>query len=246
MSPLIALFTVTYRQALPLRRSIVLGLIQIAPVAIYLLATSNRTEQAMFDGIVEVGSTTYFTLVVPIVSIVIAAGVLGDERRDLTLSFIALRPIPRPAIAVVKIAAAIAAGTTLNAIGALALGMTHAVRVGGIDVGLGLLLGAVVATTAYAAVYVPLGFVTDRAVIIGIGILLVVENGIVFALNGLALISPWRLGLVVFVDRIDGARFLLVDALGTLGTGRVLVALVVYVTAGVAVTSLLLRRKDLA
>ena len=246
MRPLIALFAVSYRQALPLRRSLVLALIQFAPLVIYLLATSSRTEQAIFDGLVEVGATTYFTLVVPVVSIVIAAGVLGDERRDLTLSFIAMRPIARSSIAVVKIATAIAAATTLNAVGAVLLGVTHAARVGGTDVGVGLLLGAIVATTAYAAVYVPFGFVTDRAVIIGIGILLVVENGIVFALSGLALISPWRLGTVIFVDRVDGARILLVDALGDLSTGRVLIAVVVYLVAGIAATSLLLRRRDLA
>lgn len=246
MSSLGALFTVSYRQGLPVRRSVVLGLVQLAPLAIYLIATSGRTQQSQFDGLIEVGSTIYFTLVLPIVAIVIAAGALGNERRDLTLSFIALRPIARPAIAGTKIAAAFAAAATLNLIGAIGLGLAHSLRVGGTDMLVGLVLGALVATAAYAAVYVPLGFLTDRAVIIGISYLLIVENGVVFALSGLALISPWRLGMVVFVDRVEGARILLSDALGTLTTGRVLTALVVYVIAGTVITSVLLRSRDMA
>lgn len=246
MSQFLALFAVSYRQSLPMRRTIMLAFIQIAPAAIYLMATSNRTDQAVFDGAVEIGSTIYFTLVVPIVAIVIAAGVLGNERRDLTLSFIALRPIPRLGIVVAKLAAAVAAAFTINVVGALGLGVANALRIGGTDIILGLAVGALVATTAYASVFVPLGFLTDRAVIIGIAYLLIFENGVAFALSGLALLSPWRLGFVVFVDRVAGARPLVVDAAGTLTTGRVLVALAVYVAAGLALTSLLLRRRDLA
>ena len=246
MRPLTALFSVSYRQALPPRRTIVLALLQLAPV---MRSTSSRppgrTDQAVADGLIEIGAPIYFTLVLPIVAIVVAAGVLGNERRDLTLSFIALRPIPRLSIAAAKVAAAIAAALTINLIGAIALGAAHAVRVGGGDVLVGLVLGVLVATTAYAAVFVPLGFLTDRAVIIGIGYLLVVENGIVVALSGLSLISPWRLGITVFADRVDGARIVLDDAVGTLTTARVLIALVVYLVGGVALTSLLLRRRDM-
>lgn len=246
MTSLRALFSVSYAQALPVRRTIMLALIQLAPVSIYLLATSGGTDQAVVDGFIEVGTTTYFTLVLPIVAIVVAAGALGNERRDLTLSFIALRPIRRPAIAAIKVAAAFAAAASLNVIGALALGLTHVLRGGDVDALVALLLGAAIATAAYASAYVPLGFLTDRAVIIGIGYLLVVENGVVSALSGLTLISPWRLGMVVFVDRVDEARAIFGDAIGTLSTGRVLVTVAVYAVAGIAITSALLRRRDLA
>ncbi len=162
------------------------------------------------------------------------------------MSFIALRPIPRPAIAGAKIAAAFAAALALNLIGAAGLGLVHVVRVGDPGILAGLIAGAVVATAAYAAAYVPLGFLTDRAVIIGIAYLLVVENGIVFALSGLALISPWRLGMATFADRVDGARFLLTDAVGAVTTGQALIALAVYVVVGIALTTVLLRGRDLA
>lgn len=246
MTAAIALFTNSFRQALPLRRSLGLGLLQLAPVGIWFLATTDRTQQASFDAALEIGTGILFALVLPIVAIVVGSGALGNERRDLTLSFIALRPIPRSVIAATKFAAAAIAASSLNAIGALALGIGYGVRFGGWELALGLLLGSLVATVAYAAVYVPFGFLTDRAVIIGIAYLLVFENGVVFAVSGLALLSPWRLGVTVLADAVDGTRFLVEDAIGGLTAQRALLALLVYVVAGIAVTTQLLARRDLA
>lgn len=246
MTAALALFTNSFQQALPLRRTAGLALLQLVPLAIWLLATTDRTEQSAFDTAVEIGLGTFFVLVLPLVTIVVAAGVLGNERRDLTLSFIALRPIPRTVIAGAKFLAAFAAAALLNSLGAVALGIGYAVRFGGWDLMVGLLLGAVVATAAYAAAFVPFGFLTDRAVIVGIAYLLVVENGVIFAVSGLALLSPWRLGATVFADTVDGARIVIEDALGGLTSQRALLAMLVYVVVGVVATTQLLRRRDLA
>ncbi|HSJ70399.1 MAG TPA: hypothetical protein VLA29_02005 [Acidimicrobiia bacterium] len=247
MTSIGALFTVSFGQALPLRRTIMLVLLELAPVTIYLLATSSRTSEAAFQGLVEIGASTFFALVLPVVAIVIAAGALGNERRDLTLSFIALRPLPRTGIAATKLAAAIAAAGVVNLVGAVALGVAHTVRYGGSGgVVVALIFGTVVATAAYASLFLPLGFLTDRAVIIGMGYLLVFENGVIFALSGLILLSPWRFGASVFADRLDGARIYLGDAVGSLSTGRVLITLAIYVAASLVGTTWLLRHRDLA
>lgn len=246
MTSIGALFTVSFGQALPLRRTLMLVLLELAPVTIYLLATSSRTSEAAFQGLVEIGASTFFALVLPVVAIVIAAGALGNERRDLTLSFIALRPLPRTGIAATKLAAAIAAAGMVNLVGAIALGVAHTVRYGGPGVIVALIFGTIVATAAYASLFLPLGFLTDRAVIIGMGYLLVFENGIIFALSGLVLLSPWRLGAGVFADGSAEARIYLGDAIGSLSTGRVLITLAIYVTVGLAGTTWLLRHRDLA
>lgn len=250
MTAALSLFTNSLRQALPARRTAGLGLLQLAPVGIWFLATTDRTEQAAFDAAVEIGLSTLYVLVLPVVAIVVASGVLGNERRDLTLSFIALRPIPRTVIAATKFLAAFVAAAGLNAIGALALGLAYGIRFGSWDLAAGLFLGALVATAAYAAAFVPFGFLTDRAVIIGIAYLLVFENGVAFAISGLAFLSPWRLGAAVFADNVDGARILIQDAIGGavdgLTAGRALLTMVVYVVVGMALTTQLLLRRDLA
>lgn len=223
-----------------------LALLETAPGLIYLFATTNRTAEAAFQGAVEIGAGTYFALVLPVVTIVIAAGVLGNERRDLTLSFVALRPIPRAGIAGAKLMAAVAAAFALNLVGAIALGGVHAIRSGNANFLLALVAGALVATIAYASVYVPLGFVTDRAVLIGVAYLLIFENGVAALLTGLAALSPWRVGISVFVDLADGARVFVDSSTAPLSLGRAILTVVIYVIVSMAVTTRLLRRRDLA
>jgi ABC-2 type transport system permease protein len=250
MSPVLALTAASYRQALPTKRTIALLLLQVAPATIYLLATSSRTEEFAYQGAIEIGMTTYFALVLPVVAIVIAAGVLGNERRDLTLSFIALRPIPRPMIATAKLVAAAAAAFTVNAAGATALGLAHVVRFGSPDLIPGLLVGALFATVAYASIYVPVGFLTDRAVIIGMAYLLVIENGLVFLLPGLASLSPWRLGVAAFGGLVpEAARYITEgEAVGSLAisTPRAGITVLIYAVVSIAVTTFLLYKRDLA
>lgn len=248
MTPVLALFTVSVRQALPKRRTLMLALLQLAPAGIYFVSTTSRTEAFALQGAVEVGGAIFFSLVLPVVSIVVAAGVLGSERRDQTLSFIALRPIPRVGIAAAKVLAAVFAAFAVNAVGAIALAGTHAIRFGDAQLFVGFVVGVLVATAAYAAILVPLGFLTDRAVIIGMAYLLVFENGIAYALPALASMSPWRLGVSTFGALTPEVATYVTDDIGNLalsasGSG---VTALIFLVAGVAVTTILLRTRDLA
>ncbi len=248
MTPIIALFTMSLRQALPRRRTLLLALLELAPAGIYLVSTTSRTQEFALEGVVRVGGSTFFSLILPVVTIVIAAGVLGSERRDQTLSFIALRPISRSAVAAAKILAAVLAAFALNAVGAVALASAHAVRFGDTQLYVGLLVGALIATTAYAAVLVPLGFLTDRAGIIGMAFLLVFENGVAFALPGLASMSPWRLGVATFGALTLDASHYVRESIGNLEMSASQSALtaVIFLVAGIAATTVLLRTRDLA
>ncbi len=248
MTPILALFTVSLRQALPRRRTLLLGLLELSPAAVYLVSTTSRTEEFALQGAVQVGGSILFSLVFPVVAIVIAAGVLGSERRDQTLSFIALRPIPRFAIAGSKVLAAIVAGFAVNAIGAIALAASHTVRYGDPQLFAGLLVGALVATAAYAAIFVPVGFLTDRGVIIGMAYLLVFENGVAFALPGLASMSPWRLGIAAFGALTPDAATYTTEFVGNLelSASRSVLSALIFAIAGIAATTVLLRTRDLA
>lgn len=241
-----ALFTVSFSQALPRRRSILLALLELVPATIYLFATNSRTEIAALDGLIQIGATTFLALVLPVVTIVVASGTLGNERRDLTLSFIVLRPISRFAIAFTKTAAVVTAAFTLNAIGALALSLSHLFRYGDPAGIAGFLGAALIATIAYAAVFVPLGFLTDRAVIIGMAYLLVFENGVIFALAGMSFLSPWRLGAAVLSGLVEGAPIELDDLTGSMSMTSALLAATAYVVVSLALTTVLLKRRDLA
>lgn len=247
MKPVVALFVMSLRQALPLRRTVMLALIQLAPLGIFIFSTSNRTEEAALDALVGVGATILFGLTVPVVAIVLGASALGVERRDQTLSFVVLRPIPRTAFAAAKISAATLAATAINMVGALSLGLAFTLRFGEPVVVVGLIVGVAAATSLYVSVTVPLGFLTDRAVIIAMAFLLVFENGAAYALTGLATVSPWRLGVAAFVDIVSAAT---VSAQGFLGPldvswSRVVTIAIITFAVAIVLTAQMVRQRDL-
>lgn len=194
-----AITAATVAQVLTLRRAIIFGVAALGPTLVYLLMVSTLSEEAALNRLGFMILIVYFPLLVPIVTLIVASGVLGAERRDGTLSFLVLRPIPRWVIAAAKAAAAIIVAGGLNAFGALALTVSYAVETGKWNLVVPLLVGGLLASIIYAAVFVPLGFFTDRAVLVGLVFVFVFENGVVSALKGLSPLSPWRTGFSTFI-----------------------------------------------
>jgi len=240
----------TGRQVLGIKRLVGFGLLELAPAAIFLLSAAELRADRALERLVDVAVGLYFPLLLPIVALVLGASALGDERRDHTLSFVVLRPMPRWAIGAAKLAGAGVAAVLLNAIGVLALGLVAGIRFGFWHPTIPLLAGAAVATVAYVALFVPLGYLTDRAVLIGLAFVFVFENGVVSALSGLAGLSPWRLGLGAFAGLAspDVAAAIPGAALGDLvpgAAGATLKTLILLLISLGALTALLTRR-DLA
>jgi len=248
MRPIAALFVTSLRQALPVRRTIIFVLIQLIPALVYLLSTQNRTGAAALESFVAIGAGMLLGLAVPVVAIVLGAGALGSERRDETLSFIALRPIPRSALAGVKTFAAIIAATAIGLIGALALGVAHVVEHGNASLIVAMAIAVFVTASLYTSVLVPLGFLTDRAVLIAMVYLFIFEGGVVSALPALATISPWRIGLSIFGAVASDPPPILDELMGSLTPSAIapLVAVVVVYAVSVAFTTVMLRQRDLA
>jgi ABC-2 type transport system permease protein len=197
-----AIVWTTARQVLPRRRAIAYAIGEAAPAIVYLLMASTLSDAAALERVLVMIVTAYFMLLVPIVSLIVASAVLGAERRDGTLSFIMLRPIPRGLISAAKVLAAIVVAGTLNAFGGLALTAAYGAETGSWNLVLPVLVGGFLATAVYSAIFVPLGYVTDRAVLVGLLFVFVFENGIVFAATGLKALSPWRIGFSAFMAMV--------------------------------------------
>ncbi len=202
MSAAWAITRATVRQVLPRRRAIAYVVAEAAPALVYLLMASTLSDAAALERLLVMIVTTYFPLLVPIVTLIIATAVLGTERRDGTLSFLVLRPIPRWLIAAAKVAAAAVVAGGLNAFGALALTAAYGFETGAWDLIIPLMVGGLLATIVYSALFVPLGYFTDRAVLVGLLFVFVFENGIAFAATGLTALSPWRIGFSAFMELV--------------------------------------------
>lgn len=244
----------TSASLLGVKRLIGFSLLELGPALIYLASSSRLVDSELEERVAAFALTLYFPVVVPVVAVVLASNALGGERRDETLSFLVLRPVPRSAIAAAKLTGAVGAGILVNAIGALGLSAIH-IAIGG-DAGMlvPFLVGGAVATVAYAALFVPFGFLTERAVIVGLIFVFVFEGAIVSALSGLATFSPWRIGFSAFAGSLPAAAAdhpgvvdIVDTALGSVapGAGGAVAKVVVLAVVSVAATTWLLRSRDL-
>jgi ABC-2 type transport system permease protein len=249
MRALRAITTATVRQVLGLRRAIIFGLAAMAPALVFLLTSQALIDDAALDRLLGMIVALYFPLLVPIVALIISASALGDERRDGTLSFLVLRPIRRSVISGSKFLGALLVASGLNAIGGAALGIVYGIDTGSWDVVLPLVVGGIVASVVYASLFVPLGFFTDRAVLIGLAFVFIFENGVVSALSGLSSISPWRLGMSAFsalAPEEVAPRLADIGIDNLSGLGSTMFRTIVIAALSIAATTLVLRRRDLA
>jgi len=247
MRGVIAIVRTTLRQLLGGRRLLVLALLGTVPAIVTWLSTQNRSADSVFEVYHEGAMITMFLIVMPIVSIVLGSAALGDERRDGTLSFLVVRPLPRSAITFAKFAAAwIASAAVAMLSGALA-STAASLRLSDWSTMAPTLMALALSAGCYAAVFMVLGFLTSRAVLVGLIYLFVWESGIAFAASSLANVSLFRIGLTAYAAMLPEATPLLSDPLAALepGTGGAIAKLAGLAAICAMTTTFLMRRRDI-
>lgn len=244
-----AITSTTVKQLLGVRRMIVFGLAELAPAGVFLLMTQTLAQEAALDRFLGMVAALYFPLLVPIVTLIVAASALGDERRDGTLSFLVLRPIPRSVIALSKFGGAVIVAAGLNIFGAVALAVVYGIESGSWSLVVPLAVGGACASIVYTSLFVPLGFFTDRAVLVGLAFVFIFENAVVSALSGLSSLSPWRIGLSAFAGLAPGEVKVELAEFGGASLSSLGAALfwtILAAALSVGATTMVLRRRDLA
>jgi hypothetical protein len=108
-------------------------------------------------------------------------------------------------------------------------------------------------TLAYGASALALGYLTSRAVLIGLAYLVILENGLALAIDGMATVSLIRIGLTAYWAALpEGtaavARFEINELMASLTPGVWGAAAKVLVIAGAVIVGVawLLRHRDVA
>lgn len=244
----LAIIRVTLRQLLGGRRLLVLGLLGTIPAIVVWLSTTARNPESAFELYHQGAVITLFLIVMPIVSIVLGSAALGDERRDGTLSFLVVRPLPRSAITGAKFLAAwIATNAVCLMSGALA-SLAVSLRSSDWSTMVPTLAALAISAGCYTAVFLVVGHLTSRAVLLGLVYLFVWESGIAFAASSLANVSLFRIGLTAYAAMLPDAAPLLADPLAALapGVGGAVAKLAGLVALAIASTGAMLRRRDIA
>ena len=248
MTAFTSIVGVTLRQLTGRKRMIGFGILSLMPALLLYFAAKARVLDGVDSDLGGLIVSPFFTIVLPLIALVLAGSALGDERKDKTLSFLVLRPIRRIEIAAAKTVAASAVSSALGIFGAAALTVAYVASGGDFGVLPALVVGATITCVVYSAVFVLLGFAVSRPTLTGLIYLLIFENSIVTALPSLAASSPWRIGLAATIDLLpEGLPALeIVGAIGDLppslpDAGLRTVAMVIL---AVGVCTVLLRRTD--
>ncbi len=248
MTAVLAIARITTRQLLGFKRLLGFGLLTVSPAALYYIATNRAAESDLLDIFLGIGLGTFFVVAVPIITLIIAASALGDERRDSTLSFIVLRPLSRVSIAGAKLGAAFLGAFALTGAGAFLLGVSYGVRASEWGYVVPMVLATAIATAVYASIFVPLGYLAERSTLFGLAYVFIWENGVA-AVTGLSSTSPWRIGYSAFFALVpeEGRRMIEdfdipgIDG----GLGAALITAAVFLLLSVAFITWVLRRRDL-
>lgn len=249
MTPYVAIARTTARQIIGGKRLIGFTLLILGPAGIMWLSTGNQSPSAALNDVIDITVGTFFVVAIPVVSVLLATTALGADRRDATIAFIALRPLSRPLVALAKILGSLITAYALTGLGALAIGLVATIRLDDAGYIVPLLVGTLISTLAYSTVLVPLGYVTERASVVGLAYVFIWESAIAGTIAGLAWSSLWRIGFMAFVDLAPAAAvevvpdFALGDLAPSLGSSLTRVAILTAIAT--VVTGWMLRTRDL-
>jgi len=187
-----------------MRRGRVVGLLALAavPGLVFWLSAFDAPESDLTMLYTDVLASVGYTFA--IAALILTTATLRDERDSGTLPYIYMRPIARTNMAAQSIMAGTAAALVIGAGGWIASAVALLAVGGDMQAAIPSLSLFVAAGIGYAAIFVPLGYLVPRALLVGLGYILVVETILAFAVEGLAQISIWRISLSIYAGLEDG------------------------------------------
>jgi ABC-type transport system involved in multi-copper enzyme maturation permease subunit len=233
-----------YRRLMQRSRVFWLILLASVPGLIFGIAGIDLAPDDLSEAFVGIMLSVGFTYA--IAALILTVSTLRDERDAGTLPYLYMRPIPRWSVAVSSLLAGILAAGTIAVGGWVATvlaGLIHGADMAVIIPGAALLLAAAV---GYAAIFVPVGYLFSRSVLVGLGYLILVELALSGLVSGLAQLSIWRIAASIYVDLVDTTGLPIDEALGAVapGVGGGLVKLGVVLVLGLGVLTWALQKRD--
>lgn len=181
---------ITLRQLLGRRRTLLLVLLSTLPV---LLAIAFRAagETAIEPFTRRVFDTISITILLPLVAILFGSGAFGAEIDDGTIVYLLAKPLSRWAVVAGKALSAAAVAILLTVASTALAGFIDLVPAGndGVLATEAQVLAMVVGSVCYVSLFLALSLFTRRALVIGVGYMLVWEGALSVLLPGIANLS---------------------------------------------------------
>jgi hypothetical protein len=229
-----------------MRRGRVIGLLALSAVPgfVFWLSAFDAPDNELTSVYTGVLAGVGYTFA--IAALILTTATLRDERDSGTLPYIYMRPLSRVSMAAQSISAGMAAALVIGVGGWLASAIALLAVGGDFDTALRSLALFVAAAVGYASIFVPLGYLVPRALLVGLGYILVLETILAFAVEGLAQLSIWRISLSIYAGLEDGFGEFAQEAMApvTPGVGGGVAKLAAVLLLGLVVLTWALRRRD--
>jgi ABC-2 type transport system permease protein len=189
-SVIVTIAALTARSLLGRRRSLLLVLFALLPVAAAILVRVSGRGAAVGDEVATaIMDRLLVTTLLPIVGLVFGTAALGAELEDGTAVFLLVKPIDRWRIVVAKLIVAVGLSIALVAPASFVAGAILQPGGTALSGAVGAAVGTAVGATVYATVFFALSLVTGRALAIGLIYVLVWEGVLAGLLEGVAALS---------------------------------------------------------
>ncbi|QDG52490.1 hypothetical protein FIV42_17620 [Persicimonas caeni] len=177
-SQIATIYTTDLRRLLFAKKTLVLLCVQLLPVVFALIYVffENIDGLSMFSETVE---GVMFPFLIPLAAVFYGGPALVDEMEGRTLTYLTLRPVPKPALFLGKWLAGTTVAVGLVLIPVISLLAIVAIASGGMGTSLTtivqILLATVLGTAAYTAIFAALGALVAKSLFAGILYFVVVE-----------------------------------------------------------------------
>jgi ABC-2 type transport system permease protein len=193
LRPLVGLVA---RGLLGRRRTAAVALLAVSPVLVGLVLAFAGTLGNPEALAVDVFSTLTLALVIPLVGLVLGTSALGTAIDDGTIVYVLVKPVRRRAVGAAAVLVAATATAVLTSIGVAGSGLLIA-GAGSATLVASMLVGGILASVLYAAVFVALSVVTGRALVVGLAYVLVWEGFVTTLLEGTRILSIREYALAI-------------------------------------------------
>jgi ABC-2 type transport system permease protein len=196
---------VTVRQLLGRRRTLLLLLLAALPVLLAVaFRAANDTNLQRFTR--SDFDTVTLTVLLPLVAILFGSGAFGAELEDGTIVYLLAKPVPRVLVVLAKALSVVILSIALTGVSTAAAGLIDLAPRGdsGIQATEAMVVAVVVGSACYSCLFLVVSLFTRRALVIGIGYMLVWEGALSFMLPGIANLSirQYSLGAAMAVYKL--------------------------------------------
>ncbi|HSJ27352.1 MAG TPA: ABC transporter permease [Acidimicrobiia bacterium] len=177
--------------------------------------------------------------------LIVTSATLRDERDGGTLAYVYMSPVSAAGFALSAMTAALVTAVVISLAGWLPGWVGAGIMTGSWSLALPALSAYLLAAFGYCAVFLPLGYLFDRSLIIGLAYIFVWEGIVATAVTGVGPSSVWRIAMSGYAD-LDDLPPDALDVLGTVepGIGGAIATVVVLVVVGTLVLTWAVRSRD--